>query len=131
MPLPDFGWHVGPGAKVPRVLAGGRQLARDHPANGSHKFLSLFVRVARASVAAYEAVTDMAVQQSESDLVQRCSDCIDLGHDVDAVAIFLDHPCDASDLTLDPGETRQEFLFRCGVSACLRCHCCLLKIGFG
>lgn len=78
MPSPDIGQHVGPGAKVPRVLAGGRQLARDHPANGSHELLRLFVRVARASVAAYEAVTDVAVQQSESDLVQGCSDCVDL-----------------------------------------------------
>jgi hypothetical protein len=45
--------RVGLGATLPRLLGGGRQLARDHPANGSHELFSLFVRVARTSVASY------------------------------------------------------------------------------
>src|SRR6266542_1527837 len=67
-------------------------LARDHPTDGSHELLRLFFWVARASVTADQAVADVTVQEPQADLVQRGSDGVDLGHDVDAVAIIFATP---------------------------------------
>jgi hypothetical protein len=123
------GGSIFPGETWTREIAwraGLRCLTGDHPAHGPHQLLSLFVGIGRAAVPADQAVTDVAVQQPEADLVERCPRGVDLGHDIDAVAVFLDHLGDAPDLTLDPGQTIQQLLLRRRVSACLGCHGCLL-----
>src|SRR5271155_3433955 len=43
----------------------------------------------------------MSVEKPECDLVERGLDRRYLGEDIDAVAVLLDHPLDASDLALD------------------------------
>ena len=54
--------------------------------------------------AADDAVVGVVVEQAERDLVERGLDRADLRQHVDAVAVVLDHPLDAADLTLDPPE---------------------------
>src|SRR3954454_9786928 len=77
-----------------------RRLA-DQPPDGSHQLLNL--RLAWTLAPAH-AVADVLVQQPQGDLVERRLGGLDLGEDVDAVALLLDHPRDAPDLPLDPGE---------------------------
>src|SRR5665213_547545 len=48
------------------------------------------------------------VEQSKSDLVERGLDRGYLREDVDAVSVQLDHPLDATDLTLDSRKARQQ-----------------------
>jgi hypothetical protein len=46
-------------------------------------------------------VPGVPVEQPEGDLVQRGLDRGDLGQDVDAVPVVLDHPLDSADLAFD------------------------------
>ena len=59
----------------------------------------------------------VAVEQPERDLVKRRLNLGDLGEDVDAVAVLLGHPLDATDLALDPGETGEQLVLGRGVAA--------------
>src|SRR5215217_2327500 len=95
-----------------------RPLSPTHQAaDGAHQLVGLIGRLVRAAVAlAQEAVARVAVQQAERDLVQRRLDGGDLGQDVDAVAVLVDHARDAADLTLDPGQALVELLFAGGVA---------------
>ena len=47
-------------------------------------------------------MTRVAIEEAEGDLVEGSLGGADLGEDFDAVAVVLDHPFDAPDLTFDP-----------------------------
>src|SRR5947207_1079769 len=49
-------------------------------------------------------VVHVVLQQFEGHRLQRPGGSRDLGEDVDAVAVFVDHPLQAPDLALDPAE---------------------------
>src|SRR3954447_8681794 len=90
------------------------------PADRTHQLVGLFCRLVGAAVTLSEqAVARVAVEQPERDLVQRGLDGGDLGQDVDAVAVLVDHARDAADLTLDPGQALVELFLGGGVAACL------------
>src|SRR4051794_10874227 len=100
------------------ATAGARLSPTHQAADGAHQLVGLLARLVRAAVSlAQEAVARVAVQQAERDLVQRRLDGGDLGEDVDAVAVVVDHARDAPDLTLDPGQALVELLFGGGVAA--------------
>src|SRR5512138_3725737 len=67
------------------------------------------------------AVPGMPVEQAECHLVQSGLDGSDLGEDVDAVTVVLDHPLDATYLALDAAEPAVELLLGGGVAA-FGCH---------
>ena len=60
----------------------------------------------RGVVGAHHAVLGVIVEQAQGDLVERGLDRGDLGQDVDAVALVLDHALDPADLSLDALEPR-------------------------
>ena len=64
-----------------------------------------------------DAVARVLVEQAERDLVERGLDRADLGQDVDAVAVVLDHPLDAADLALDALHALEQLVLRGGVAA--------------
>ena len=53
------------------------------------------------------AVADVFFHQAQADGVQGLGHGGDLGEDVDAVLVLVDHPGDAADLALDPLEPAQ------------------------
>ncbi len=80
------------------------------------------------------AVLQMLAQKVSFDFSQRCSHRFDLRHDVDAVAIVLDHLGDATDLTFDPFESRVELFCHFGCKATLAsyvssCACAMAEDG--
>ena len=80
--------------------------------------MSSSVRSTRSpSSRAHHAVARVLVEEPERDLVQRGVDRRDLGEDVDAVAIVLDHALDAADLALDPAQALEQLVLGGGVSA--------------
>ncbi len=84
-------------------------------ADGGHHLCGLLFLVAIGS--AEHAVGGMLIEEAKGDFVQSGLDGRDLGEDVDAVAILVDHLLDAADLTLDALEARLELILRCRVSA--------------
>ena len=58
----------------------------------------------------------VAVEQAECDFVECGLGGADLGEDVDAVAVVLDHSLDPADLTLDPLEAGEELVLGGGIS---------------
>lgn len=79
-------------------------LAGDHPTDRAHELFGLEIRIVGSTVAADEAMTDVVVEQPQSDLVQRRPRGVDLGDDVDAIPIVSDHPGDPPDLPFDLGQ---------------------------
>jgi hypothetical protein len=57
----------------------------------------------------------MVLEQAQGDLVEGGLDRRDLGDDVDAVALILDHPLDPADLALDPSQPLEQGLLVAGV----------------
>ena len=53
-------------------------------------------------------MVSMVVEQAQRNLVERGLGSADLGEDIDAVAVLLDHALDAADLTLDPSQPREQ-----------------------
>ena len=69
-----------------------------------------------------DAVADVLLHQPEADGVQGLGDGGDLGEDVDAVLVLIDHPGDAADLALDPFEPQEVGVLVGGVAVLLvRC----------
>src|SRR5919106_426113 len=78
--------------------------------HGVEQLLALLLRcsgVARRERAC-DAVVYVVVEDDEGEAVERGRDRRDLGEDVDAVAILLDHPLDPAYLSLDAVETPDE-----------------------
>lgn len=57
------------------------------------------------------AMGQVLAEQIGLDARQRCTHRLDLGDDIDAIAIVLDHFADAAHLALDALERRASFLF--------------------
>ena len=57
------------------------------------------------------AVAGVFIEEGEGDLVDCGLGGGDLGEDVDAVALLLDHPFDATDLAGDPAQAVLDLLF--------------------
>jgi hypothetical protein len=77
-------------------------LAAFHEAtNSGHHFRGHLIGVSFRG-AFVHAVSGVAVEQAEADLVQGGLNGRDLGKDVDAVPVVLDHLLDAADLPFDP-----------------------------
>jgi hypothetical protein len=81
--------------------------AREVPLPAPHKPADRIHELCRAFVLdlavgfADDAVTRMVVEQPERHLVEGRLDRGDLGQDIDAVAVVLDHSLQAADLALD------------------------------
>src|ERR671924_528794 len=93
-----------------RMRAGGapgRVSAAAHqtPDRGHQLVGELFQRALRVPVD--DAVAGVAVEEPECHLVQRGLDRGDLGDDIDAVAVVLDHSLDAAHLAFDALEARE------------------------
>ena len=78
--------------------------------------------VVRSRVAAgrraRDAVLQVLVEQVQADTLQRLADGCDLGEDVDAVGVLVDHPLQATDLALDAAQPGEDLLLVVGVSGC-------------
>jgi ABC-2 type transport system ATP-binding protein len=85
-------------------------------ADRTHELVDSPVWTGGGATIVLHADSDVAVEQAERDLVKRRLHGVELGHDVDAVAILLDHLRDSPDLTLDPGQAVEQLLLACGVA---------------
>src|SRR5512133_1149409 len=78
----------------------------DEPPDGGHHLVGAID--ALRALGAHHAVARVVVEQAERDLVERGAHGADLGEDVDAVAIVLDHALDAADLAFDAAQALEE-----------------------
>src|SRR6266540_2229000 len=76
---------------------------------GRNEFLDLAVALAPLE-ALPDAVAHVVIQKAHADRLQGCRHRVELGEDVDAVLILVDHALQASDLSLDAPQTRLEIL---------------------
>src|SRR3546814_20263595 len=60
-----------------------------------------------------DAVAEVFGQQSQGDRLQRAVDGTDLGEDVDAVLVLVDHLCDSADLRSEERRVGKEFVSPC------------------
>src|SRR5512133_4165172 len=79
--------------------------AREPPDGGHHLVGAIDALLA---LGAHDAMACVVVEQAERDLVERGAHGADLGEDVDAVAIVLDHALDAADLAFDAAQALEE-----------------------
>src|SRR3954447_4958327 len=92
-------------------------LAAAHEApDGRHQLVALVLAVI-GRLGAHDAVLGVLVEQPEGDLVQRGLHGADLGQDVDAVAVGLDHALDAAHLALDAPQALEELVLGGAVPA--------------
>jgi hypothetical protein len=61
-------------------------------------------------------VTEVLIEQRERDRLQCLGGRGDLGEDVDAVLVLVDHPLQAADLPLDPPQPLEVVVLVVGVS---------------
>src|SRR5690606_9177482 len=100
---------------APRV--GGRGSGTDEAGDGRGGLLHLRVRFGTARVDGFgDAVADVVLQQSERDRLEGTGRRGDLGEDVDAVGVVLDHPLQAPDLPFDPPEPGKIRLLVTGIA---------------
>ena len=85
--------------------------AAHQPADRAHQLVGLGSGLRRPLALAEQAVAGMVVEHPQRHLVQRRLDGGDLGQDVDAVAVLLDHAGDPAHLALDPRQALVELLF--------------------
>src|SRR5689334_9870787 len=64
----------------------------------------------------HDAVGEVILEQPDCDGVQGALRGRDLGEDVDAVGVLVDHPLQAADLSLDPPETAEQCTLVTGVT---------------
>src|SRR5262245_40038970 len=80
----------------------------DKSGDSRRGFLYFRVRLRTAGVDGVgDAVSDVILQQAERHRLQRAGGRGDLGEDVDAVSVVLDHPLQPADLPLDPAQPGQ------------------------
>lgn len=75
-----------------------------HPLQQIHKLrhLAPLVGLVAGCNGVLDAMGDMVAQNILLDPIQCGLNRIDLGDDIDAIAVFIDHFCDASNLSFDP-----------------------------
>src|SRR6266498_2423612 len=74
---------------------------------GRDELLDLAVALAPLE-ALPDAVPDVVIEEAHTDRLQGCRHRVQLGEDVDAVLVLVDHPLQASDLSLDAPQARLE-----------------------
>src|SRR5437764_2829960 len=84
--------------------------------DGAHELVGQLLRRS-LSIAFDDAVMGVIIKESEGDLVERRLDGRDLGDDVDAVAVLVDHPLDAANLAFDSPQPGLKLILRRGVAA--------------
>ena len=95
------------GPPGPRRPHSGGSGAAHEPPDGGHQFVGLGVALVCGG-GTHHAVVGVVVEQPERDLVERRLGGADLGEDIDAVAVVLDHALDAPDLSLDALQACQQ-----------------------
>src|SRR5687768_17183412 len=96
--LPSKGYPFGPGGS----FRAGTVLNPQEALDGGGQLLYLLAWVLALLYGRPDAVLYVVLEQYGADLLQRRDDAGDLGEDVDAVGLLLDHPLHAADLALDP-----------------------------
>src|SRR4051794_33855355 len=119
-------WQVMPVTVKSRVCTvllsrSGRASGTDEPGDGGRRLGDLGVGggpvvVGTAGDRIADAVAQVVVEQAESHRLQGLGGRGDLGEDVDAVGVVLDHPRDAAHLTLDPLESSEDLVLVAGVA---------------
>ena len=69
-----------------------------------------------------DAVGQVLVEQAERDGLERLGHRGDLGEDVDAVLLLLDHPLQAAGLALDPAQPLEVVVLGVEVAVLVRAH---------
>lgn len=83
-----------------------------HPPDYTHELLRALLLF--LGLPADHAMLGVVFKKAEGNLVEGGLDRGDLGDDVDAIAVVVDHPLDPPDLSLDPSEALLEsFLVGC------------------
>ncbi len=113
---------------------GARRLAAHEAGNGGGRLFDLGFCDARVAGAfgfdggAGHAVADVLFEQVQGDGVERLGDRGNLGQDVDAVLVFVDHAGDTADLPFDAAQALEVRLFVGGVTVlgfgCLAAAAC-------
>src|SRR5579864_6962803 len=94
----------------------------DQPGLAPHEPFNSVVELSHLCLAAPRAdrlghtVLGVVGEQLEGDALECCPRRVDLGQDVDAIPILLNHLLDASHLTLDAPESRFDLLLVLGVT---------------
>src|ERR671913_1534780 len=96
--LPSKGYPFGPGGS----FRAGTALHPEEALDGGGELLYLLVSVLALLYGRPDAVLYVVLEQDGADLLQRRDDAGDLGQDVDAVVLLVDHPLHTAHLTLDP-----------------------------
>src|SRR5665647_2819768 len=77
----------------------------DQPGDGLAGFVDLVVGdVTSDAYRIFDAGTEVVVEERESERLERLGDCRDLGEDVDAVLVVVDHLLQAANLALDAAQ---------------------------
>src|SRR5665647_1982013 len=77
----------------------------DQPGDGLAGFVDLVVGdVTSDAHRILDAGTEVVVEERESERLERLGDCRDLGEDVDAVLVVVDHLLQAANLALDAAQ---------------------------
>ena len=69
-----------------------------------------------AGSGACNAMMQVLVEQLDADTLEGLADCGDLGQDVDAVGVVLDHSSETTDLALDRAKPSQQQLLVVGIA---------------
>src|SRR3954452_23422033 len=89
--------------------------AAHEPPDRGHELLGAVVLLRLGALD--HAVAGVVVEEAERDLVERRLDGGDLGQDVDAVAVVLDHPLHAAHLPLDAPQALEQLVLGRAVAA--------------
>ena len=94
-----------------------RQLTAAHESSdGAHQFVGELFWLT-VGTPTDDAIPRMVVEEPQRDLVERGLYRGNLGEHVDAVAVLVDHPLNAADLSLDAAQALVELVLRGGVAA--------------
>src|SRR4051794_12527115 len=87
----------------------------DEPGDRVGRLFDLGARITRAG-GVHDTVRKVVLEQSHGDGVQRALGGGDLGEDVDAIRVLVDHPLKAADLPLYPAQPPEQGLLVTGVA---------------
>src|SRR5215207_916319 len=91
--------------------------AADQPGDGLGGLADLLVGLRAAALGRLDhAVGEVLLEQLEGEGLQRLGGSRDLGEDVDAVLVLLDHPLQAADLALDTAQALEVAVLARGVA---------------
>src|SRR5215467_10505521 len=113
----EAAWPGRPGSPdEPMERAVACRSGADQPGDRLRGFADLgFRRVSALGYGVGDAVIQVFIEQAESHRLQRPRHRRDLGEDVDAVLVALDHALEPADLPLDAAQSREVAVFVLGV----------------